>query len=167
MQVEIPLKLLTLNLQQMGCLAYREQCKIPSQNFQIFLSLKIISNVWGFCFQTVSESDWSKGKLNGCLELGMLMNEQGTEAGMRDQSRSSRHVVDFRIQCQDVPCLYSHGLSTLYITWSGVRIVCSCWVCSQATCGAVCLTTSISRVPVAFWCSHGPSLLCMKRLLES
>lgn len=151
MQVEIPVKLSTLNLWQTGYLVYRHQCKIPSQNFLTFLSLKIISNMWGFCFQTVSESDWSKGKLNRYLELGMLMNKQGTEAGMREESRSSRHVVD----CQDpvsgcsvsVLARPEHPVHNM-ICW--VRIVCSCWACSQAACAAVCLTASISRVPVAF-----------------
>lgn len=169
MKVAIPFKLSALNLWQMRCLAYRYQCKISSQNFQTFLSLKITSNVRVFCFQTVSESDWSKGKLNRCLEVGILMNKQGTEAVMRDvSSSSSRHVVDFQapvsgcsVSVLACPERTVHNM----ICW--VRIVCSCWVCSQATCGAVCLRTSIPRVPVAFWCSERPSLLCVKRLLES
>lgn len=127
MQVQLPLKLSTLNLWQMGYLAYRYQCRVPSQNFQTFLSLKIISNVWGFCFQTVSESHGSKGKLNGYLELGMLMNKQDTEAGMRDQSRSSRHVVDFQDPVSgcsvSVLAWPEHTVHNM-ICW--VRIVCSC-----------------------------------------
>lgn len=129
MKVEIPFKLSALNLWQMGYLAYRYQCKISSQNFQTFLSLKIISNVWVFCFHTVNESDWSKGKSNICLELGILMNQQGREAGMRDvsSSSSSRHVVDFQDPVSgcsvSVLACPEHTVHNM-ICW--VRIVCSC-----------------------------------------
>lgn len=127
MKVEIPFKLSALNLWQMRYLAYRYQCKISSQNFQTFLSLKIISNVWVFCFQTVNESDQSKGELNRCLEVGILMNKQGTEPVMRDLSSSSRHVVDFQDPVSgcsvSVLACPEHTVHNM-ICW--VRIVCSC-----------------------------------------
>lgn len=40
------------------------------------------------------------------------MNKQGTETGMSNLSKSSRHLVDFQDQCQDVLCVYLHVLIT-------------------------------------------------------
>lgn len=45
---------------------------------------------------SVNESSWSKGKGNTCLESEILMNKQGTETGMSNLSKSSRHLVDFQ-----------------------------------------------------------------------
>lgn len=84
------------------------------------------------------------------------MNKQGTETGISDLSKSSGHLMDFRdpvsgcsvyvLVCPDHTqhdLLGKNSLQLLHLH-------------SQATCGAVCLSARISRVPVAFECLDSP-----------